>query len=164
MRLTLTQVNALGDHFAAYVQQELGLVEGDRIVLQMPNLLRYPIALFGAQKAGLIAVNANPLYTPVRTCQGDLRRPTARHRGDGELRRQGRRELAGGLDSWPSRVRSRVYSRSTPDMTVSTVNTMPDGSCEPFNTPGRCRSPSTPRRAWRVRCHGRVVCVRGRRG
>ncbi|MFE9017528.1 3-hydroxyacyl-CoA dehydrogenase NAD-binding domain-containing protein [Streptomyces sp. NPDC007808] len=65
VRLTFTQVDELSDHFAAYLQKELGLVEGDRIVLQMPNLLQYPVALFGAQKAGLIVVNANPLYTPV---------------------------------------------------------------------------------------------------
>ncbi|GAA1545828.1 long-chain-fatty-acid--CoA ligase FadD [Streptomyces albidochromogenes] len=65
VRLTFTEVDELSDHFAAYLQQELGLAEGDRIVLQMPNLLQYPVALFGALKAGLIVVNANPLYTPV---------------------------------------------------------------------------------------------------
>lgn len=63
-RLTFTQVDELSTRFAAYLQQELGLVKGDRIVLQMPNVLQYPIALFGAHKAGLIVVNANPLYTP----------------------------------------------------------------------------------------------------
>lgn len=50
--------------FAAYLQNSLGLVKGDRIALMMPNLLQYPIALFGALRAGLIIVNVNPLYTP----------------------------------------------------------------------------------------------------
>lgn len=50
-------------HFAAYLQSELKLQKGDRIALMMPNLLQYPIAMFGALKAGLIVVNVNPLYT-----------------------------------------------------------------------------------------------------
>ncbi|MCL4159959.1 UNVERIFIED_CONTAM: hypothetical protein GTU68_025180 [Idotea baltica] len=49
--------------FAAYLQSR-GLEVGDRIALMMPNLLQYPIAIFGALKAGLIVVNTNPLYTP----------------------------------------------------------------------------------------------------
>lgn len=49
--------------FGAYLQSR-GLEPGDRIGLMMPNLLQYPIALFGALKAGLIVVNTNPLYTP----------------------------------------------------------------------------------------------------
>ena len=50
--------------FAAYLQNELGLQTGDRVALMMPNLLQYPIALFGVLRAGLIVVNVNPLYTP----------------------------------------------------------------------------------------------------
>jgi long-chain acyl-CoA synthetase len=50
-------------HFAAYLQNS-GLNPGDRIALQLPNLLQYPIVLFGALRAGLIVVNTNPLYTP----------------------------------------------------------------------------------------------------
>ncbi len=50
--------------FAAYLQHELQLKKGDRVALMMPNLLQYPIALFGVLRAGLIAVNVNPLYTP----------------------------------------------------------------------------------------------------
>ena len=49
--------------FGAYLQSR-GLEPGDRIALMMPNLLQYPIATFGALKAGLIIVNTNPLYTP----------------------------------------------------------------------------------------------------
>ncbi len=48
---------------AAFFQKELNLKKGDRIALQMPNLLQYPVALFGALRAGLIVVNTNPLYT-----------------------------------------------------------------------------------------------------
>lgn len=50
--------------FAAYLQQGLKLQKGERIALMMPNLLQYPIALFGALRAGLVVVNVNPLYTP----------------------------------------------------------------------------------------------------
>ena len=50
--------------FAAYLQNGLGLKKGDRVALMMPNLLQYPIALFGALRAGMVVVNVNPLYTP----------------------------------------------------------------------------------------------------
>ncbi len=50
--------------FAAYLQNDLKLKKGDRVALMMPNLLQYPVALFGVLRAGLIAVNVNPLYTP----------------------------------------------------------------------------------------------------
>lgn len=50
--------------FAAYLQHDLQLQPGDRVALMMPNLLQYPIALFGVLRAGLIVVNVNPLYTP----------------------------------------------------------------------------------------------------
>jgi long-chain acyl-CoA synthetase len=49
--------------FAGYLQNDLGLAPGDRIAIMMPNLLQYPIALFGALRAGLVVVNTNPLYT-----------------------------------------------------------------------------------------------------
>ena len=60
--LTFGEVDKLSRDFAAYLQ-DLGLEKGDRIALQMPNILQYPIALFGAIRAGLIVVNTNPLYT-----------------------------------------------------------------------------------------------------
>ena len=50
--------------FAAYLQNGLGLKKGDRVALMMPNLLQYPIALFGILRAGMVVVNVNPLYTP----------------------------------------------------------------------------------------------------
>jgi long-chain acyl-CoA synthetase len=50
--------------FAAYLQEALGLQKGDRVALMMPNLLQYPIALFGILRAGMVVVNVNPLYTP----------------------------------------------------------------------------------------------------
>ncbi|MBA6390876.1 AMP-binding protein [Colwellia sp. BRX10-3] len=49
--------------FAAYLQQGLGLVKGDKFAIMIPNLLQYPVALFGALIAGLTVVNVNPLYT-----------------------------------------------------------------------------------------------------
>jgi long-chain acyl-CoA synthetase len=60
--ITFSQVDELSNTFAAHLQS-IGMVKGDRIALMMPNILQYPIALFGALKAGLIVVNINPLYT-----------------------------------------------------------------------------------------------------
>ncbi len=62
--LTYHQVDTLSTAFGAYLQKELGLKKGDRIAIQMPNLLQFPIAFLGALKAGLIVVATNPLYTP----------------------------------------------------------------------------------------------------
>lgn len=61
--ISYKQLNELSTCFAAYIQNKTNLKPGDRIALQMPNLLQFPIALFGAIKAGLIVVNTNPLYT-----------------------------------------------------------------------------------------------------
>ena len=63
-QLSFNEVNKLSTSFAAFLQKELGLKKGDRIALQLPNLLQFPIAFIGALKAGLIVVNTNPLYTP----------------------------------------------------------------------------------------------------
>jgi len=49
--------------FASWLQQHTGLLPGDRIAVQLPNVLQYPIAVFGALIAGLVVVNTNPLYT-----------------------------------------------------------------------------------------------------
>ncbi|MBS1951076.1 MAG: AMP-binding protein [Bacteroidetes bacterium] len=62
-KLTYREVDELSTHFAAYLQKKLGLKKGDRIAIQMPNLLQFPVAFIGALKAGLIVVNTNPLYT-----------------------------------------------------------------------------------------------------
>ncbi|MEQ9441471.1 MAG: AMP-binding protein [Cyclobacteriaceae bacterium] len=61
--ITFDDLDRLSCNFAAYLQQDLGLSKGDRIAIQMPNLLQYPIAMLGALRAGLIVVNVNPLYT-----------------------------------------------------------------------------------------------------
>jgi long-chain acyl-CoA synthetase len=50
--------------FGAWLQKSAGLAKGDRVALMMPNILQYPVALFGVLRAGLVAVNTNPLYTP----------------------------------------------------------------------------------------------------
>ncbi len=50
--------------FGAWLQNEGGLGRGDRVAIMMPNVLQYPIAVFGALRAGLTVVNTNPLYTP----------------------------------------------------------------------------------------------------
>ncbi len=63
-QLTFQEVDEFSTAFGAYLQKELSLQKGDRIAIQMPNLLQFPIALIGALKAGLIVVNTNPLYTP----------------------------------------------------------------------------------------------------
>ena len=62
--LTYMQLDQLSRAFGAWLQHKAGLVRGDRVALMMPNILQYPIALFGALRAGLVVVNTNPLYTP----------------------------------------------------------------------------------------------------
>lgn len=61
-RLTYRQIDELSAAFAAWLQAQ-GLQKGDRIAIMLPNLLQYPIAMFGAIRAGLVVVNTNPLYT-----------------------------------------------------------------------------------------------------
>jgi len=61
--LTYAEVYELSGAFAAYLQKHTDLKPGDRIAVQMPNVLQYPIVVFGATRAGLVVVNTNPLYT-----------------------------------------------------------------------------------------------------
>ncbi len=61
--LTYAELYELSGHFAAYLQQHTDLQPGDRIAVQMPNILQYPVVVFGAIRAGLVVVNTNPLYT-----------------------------------------------------------------------------------------------------
>ena len=62
--ITYHQLDKASRDFAAYLQKSLGLRKGDRVALMMPNLLQYPVALFGVLRAGLAVVNVNPQYTP----------------------------------------------------------------------------------------------------
>ncbi|MEL7938193.1 long-chain-fatty-acid--CoA ligase FadD1 [Pseudomonas delhiensis] len=61
--LTYGELYQLSGDFAAYLQNNTDLQPGDRIAVQLPNVLQYPIVVFGAMRAGLIVVNTNPLYT-----------------------------------------------------------------------------------------------------
>ena len=61
--LSYARIDQLSRDFAAYLQKELGLKKGERLAIMMPNLLQFPVALFGALRAGLVVVNTNPLYT-----------------------------------------------------------------------------------------------------
>ena len=61
-QLTYSELDYLTRNFAASLQH-MGLQPGDRIALMMPNILQYPVALFGALRAGLVIVNTNPMYT-----------------------------------------------------------------------------------------------------
>ncbi|WP_373741471.1 AMP-binding protein [Neisseria sp.] len=62
--LTYAETAALVDRFASFLQNTLKLPRGSRVAIMMPNLLQYPVALFGALQAGMVVVNTNPLYTP----------------------------------------------------------------------------------------------------
>lgn len=62
--LTFQEVEEYSRYFASFLQNTLKLPKGERIGLMMPNILQFPIALFGALRAGLVVVNINPLYTP----------------------------------------------------------------------------------------------------
>jgi long-chain acyl-CoA synthetase len=61
--LSFAQLDALSRAFASWLQKKSGLARGDRVALMMPNILQYPIALFGVLRAGMVVVNTNPLYT-----------------------------------------------------------------------------------------------------
>lgn len=61
--ITYTELAEQAEAFAAYLQNDLGLVKGDKFAIMTPNALQYPIAMFGALMAGLTVVNVNPLYT-----------------------------------------------------------------------------------------------------
>lgn len=63
-RITYSELEEKSRAFACYLQHQLKVTKGDRIALMMPNLLQYPIALFGALRAGLVVVNINPLCKP----------------------------------------------------------------------------------------------------
>ena len=62
--LSFTQVGELSDAFAVYLREVCGLKAGDRVAVQLPNGLAYPVVAFGVFKAGCVLVNTNPLYTP----------------------------------------------------------------------------------------------------
>jgi long-chain acyl-CoA synthetase len=62
--LSYDDVDRLSQDFASYLQNVLQLNKGDRVAVMMPNLLQYPIAIFGILRAGMVVVNVNPLYTP----------------------------------------------------------------------------------------------------
>jgi long-chain acyl-CoA synthetase len=62
--LTYAELDKLSANFASYLQHCTDLQPGDRIAIQLPNVLQYPVVVFGALRAGMIIVNTNPLYTP----------------------------------------------------------------------------------------------------
>lgn len=62
--LSYRELDEASHALAAWLQQSAGLQRGDRVAIMMPNLLQYPVALFGILRAGMVVVNVNPLYTP----------------------------------------------------------------------------------------------------
>ena len=62
--MTFGELAELSGHFASFLQHHLKLPRGERVAIMMPNLLQYPVALFGALQTGMVVVNVNPLYTP----------------------------------------------------------------------------------------------------
>jgi len=62
--LSYAEMDRLSKKFASFLQHNLKLEKGDRVAIMMPNILQYPIALFGILRGGFVAVNVNPLYTP----------------------------------------------------------------------------------------------------
>ncbi len=62
--LSYAELDRASAAFGAFLRTELGLAKGDRVALVMPNILQFPVALYGALRAGLVTVNFNPLYKP----------------------------------------------------------------------------------------------------
>ena len=69
--LSFGELDRLSRDFGAYLQNGIGLHKGERVAIMLPNLLQYPVALFGVLRTGLVAVNVNPLYT-ARELQAQL--------------------------------------------------------------------------------------------
>jgi long-chain acyl-CoA synthetase len=63
-QISFEELNTMATNFASFLHNDCKLRPGDRIAIQMPNILQFPVAMIGALKAGLILVNTNPLYTP----------------------------------------------------------------------------------------------------
>jgi long-chain acyl-CoA synthetase len=61
--MTFNELDTYSQNFASYLQHELKMNKGDKVAIQMPNCLQYPVALFGTLRAGMVVVNVNPLYT-----------------------------------------------------------------------------------------------------
>ena len=61
--LTFEELDEMSADFASFLINHAGLKKGDRVAIQMPNTLQYPVVMFGALRAGLVVVNTNPLYT-----------------------------------------------------------------------------------------------------
>jgi long-chain acyl-CoA synthetase len=61
--ITYAELDQLSMQFACYLQKTLGLTRGERVAIMLPNLLQYPVTMCGIFRAGLVAVNVNPLYT-----------------------------------------------------------------------------------------------------
>ncbi len=62
-QITFKEFDERSKHFAAYLQNELGLKKGDRFAIMLPNIIQFPIVMYAAIRAGLVVVNVNPLYT-----------------------------------------------------------------------------------------------------
>ena len=82
--LTTQQAQSLSCDLAAYLQSLPDMQKGDRVAIMMPNLLQYPVALFGILRAGFIVVNVNPLYT-ARELEHQLRDSGAKVAGSGKV-------------------------------------------------------------------------------
>ncbi len=63
-KYSYAELDVRSKHFAAYLTDVLGLEAGDRIAIMLPNVVQFPVVLFGAIRAGITVVNTNPLYTP----------------------------------------------------------------------------------------------------
>jgi long-chain acyl-CoA synthetase len=61
--VTFREIDEMSRNFAAYLRSDAGLEPGDRVAIQLPNLIQYPVAAWGIIRAGLVLVNTNPLYT-----------------------------------------------------------------------------------------------------
>ncbi|GAA5317248.1 MAG: long-chain-fatty-acid--CoA ligase FadD1 [Candidatus Pelagadaptatus aseana] len=61
--LTYGEIDRLSAQFASYLQNHTGLKEGDAVAVQLPNILQYPVVIYGVLRAGMTLVNTNPLYT-----------------------------------------------------------------------------------------------------
>ena len=70
--MTFGEIDEISENFPAFLRSNDWLKHGERVAVQLPNLLQYPIAAWGILRAGLVLVNTNPLYTEREFCRKDL--------------------------------------------------------------------------------------------
>ena len=145
VQMTYAELDRLTRDFAAYLQTGLGLRKGERVAVMMPNILQYPIAVYGILRAGLVVVSVNPLYT-ARELERQLKDSGAAR--DRDFRDRGAHP-AGGHRAHTGQARDRrVDRRSSWAGSKAACSTSCSGGSRRWSSPGALRAQCSSRRPW----------------